>query len=48
MPANYFVFQCGSCGHRTTVNESMRREIHEQGCVLCGASVDASDFSSAS
>lgn len=44
--AKYFVFECGDCGHRITVNDSMRREIHEQGCVICGEAAEPTDFSS--
>ncbi|WP_193767763.1 DUF7560 family zinc ribbon protein [Halorientalis pallida] len=42
-----FVFACPECGESMAVNASMRAALVESGCVVCGASVPSSVFSSA-
>lgn len=47
MSDDYYVFVCPRCGQETEVNEGMRRVIHEEGCVSCGADADEDHFSTA-
>jgi predicted nucleic acid-binding Zn ribbon protein len=42
---DYYLYACHGCGQETEVNEAMRRVIHEEGCLSCGADADPSDFS---
>jgi hypothetical protein len=39
-----YVFVCVECRERLVVNESMKDELVEQGCVICGASVTPDAF----
>ena len=45
MGDDYYVFDCPHCGQETEVNEAMRRVIHEEGCVSCGADAHEDQFS---
>ncbi|MGM0606192.1 MAG: DUF7560 family zinc ribbon protein [Halobacteriota archaeon] len=38
------VFVCSTCGQSITVNDPMAATILEEGCVVCGAPVEARDF----
>jgi hypothetical protein len=42
--ANEFVFDCAACDVETTVDSDIRAELLDDGCVLCGAPVEADDF----
>ncbi|WP_372909494.1 hypothetical protein [Salinigranum sp.] len=39
-----FVFDCTACDVETTVDSGIRAELLAEGCVLCGGSVEADDF----
>lgn len=38
-------FVCPACEEHIEVNPSMRDALLEHGCVVCGATVSAADFS---
>jgi hypothetical protein len=42
--ANQFVFDCAACDVETAVDSDIRAELLDEGCVLCGATVEADDF----
>jgi hypothetical protein len=42
--AQQFRFDCAVCDVETTVDGQIRAELLTEGCVLCGASVAADDF----
>ncbi|WP_192927958.1 DUF7560 family zinc ribbon protein [Halococcus salsus] len=42
--ADGYRFACPACGESLEVNDSMKRALVEQGCVVCGASVTAAAF----
>ncbi|ESP89847.1 DUF7560 family zinc ribbon protein [Candidatus Halobonum tyrrellensis] len=43
-----FTFDCPECAVEVDVDGDVREAILDEGCVLCGASVGADTFSSAS
>lgn len=42
--AQQFVFDCPACDVQTTVDEDIRAELLDDGCVLCGEAVETDDF----
>ena len=46
--AEEYVFVCPECRETISMNASMREAIIANGCVICGADVDADSFENAS
>lgn len=42
--AGEYRFDCPACGESLEVNDSMKRALIEQGCVICGAPVTTAAF----
>ena len=42
---NEYQFTCSTCGQQIDVNETMREAIETNGCPVCTAAVDESEFS---
>jgi len=40
-----YVFHCPECDESLEVNDAMKAALVERGCVICGGTVTASDFS---
>lgn len=40
-----YQFTCSACGQQIDVNETMREAIKTNGCPVCAAAVDESEFS---
>lgn len=43
-----FTFACPECGEELEVNEGMRTALLNNGCVICGATLNEEAFSQAS
>lgn len=45
MEAEEYVFVCSECEEEIEVNAAMRDALLANGCVVCGATVEETDFS---